>query len=126
MKSRTRRADLPNKVTIRRTDLSSEVPSPRAEPNLKLESVWVRVSALGVKVEASSSTTAHSPMSIAASVFLATITILGLSSGLGALVRWLGGPVWMCLAAAALGLVISTALSIALLSRAVRHNKEEQ
>ncbi len=125
MKLRTRRADLASEVAIRRTDLSNEVPSRRAEPRLELESVWVRVHALGVKVEAGSNTTPHSPKSLAASAFLTTITILGLSSGLGAVVRWLEGPVWLCLVGAALGLVISTALSIALVFRSFRHNKEE-
>jgi hypothetical protein len=120
------RTGMLNEIPTVATDLSGEIPTSRADPSLLLEPVYVRIHALGMHMEVGSSTVPYSPKSLAACLLCISVAVLGLTCGLGALARWLGGPIWLCIAAAALGLVISTCLSIGLVCRTYRHNHEEK
>jgi hypothetical protein len=91
-------------------DFSCGIGSGRAEP---LELTWVRFRAPWIALEVGGRTTPESPKSLAACLLFVIVAIMGLTSGLGGLVRWLGGPLWACLGAAGVGLAISTVLGAA-------------
>jgi hypothetical protein len=73
---------------------------------------------LGLGIELSGSTIPQSPKSLAACLLFNIIAMLGLTCGLGVLCHWLGGPPWLCLAAAGIGLAISASLALASLALA--------
>ena len=122
-----RSADVSSNSSVQiTTDLSNQLPTARADLEVMLEPAWIRFRSLGISLEAGCSSTPDSPKSFGVSLLLIMIAILGVTSGLGGLTRWLGGPVWLCLSAAGVGLVVSTAFSTALVVRACRQARKEQ
>jgi hypothetical protein len=91
-------------------DRSNEDPPAWAESTSIRETSWLRVHALGFDLELGGSTNPRSPKSLASCLPLPIIAILGLTCGLGGFCRWLGSPLWVSLAAAGIGLTISTSL----------------
>jgi hypothetical protein len=83
----------------REDGFSSENRPCGAGPAVVLEPTSLRLRVLGLGIELSGSTTPQSPESLAACLLLDVMAMLGLSCGLGGLCHWLGGPLWLCLAA---------------------------
>jgi hypothetical protein len=85
----------------------------RAEPPFVLEPTSLRLRVLGLGMDFSGSTIPQSPNSLAATLLVNIIAMLLLTAGLGGLCHWLGGPLWLCLTAAGIGLAFSASLAIA-------------
>jgi hypothetical protein len=98
----------------REDSLSSENRPSTVGPDVVLEPTSLRLRMLGLGIELSGSTIPQSPKSLAACLLFNVIAMLGLTCGLGGLCHWLGGPLWLCLAAAGIGLVISASLAMVL------------
>lgn len=97
----------------REDGLSNENRPSRVAPTVVLEPTSLRLRVLGLSIELSGSTIPQSPKSLAACLLFDVIAMLGLTCGLAGLCHWLGGQLWLCLAAAGVGLVISASLALA-------------